>query len=188
MYQQKDPAKQRINGSVIFFLISPFFSQSEGDRPSSVCNVGIEEAKGLLSYLAHQLFILPNNKNHDFSKPIQPCSKGKSKGTVLPKPVSGSGQGTTSSLQSGVPRFAVISLITQIVESLFFSSFEKKQKKASSPDPQMNRKRGEGLSLRGGVRLCSEGAALRSFGKEENCRKSLSPTFSIYLQKQSEIK
>lgn len=52
----------------------------------------------------------------------------------------------------------------------------------------MNRKRGEGLSLKGGkggVRLCSEGAALRSFGKEENFR-NLQPFLSIFRSRARE--
>lgn len=53
------------------------------------------------------------------------------------------------------------------------------KKRPSGPDQKMNRKRGEGLSLKGerGVGLCSGGAALRSFGKEiiseSNSRKLL---------------
>jgi hypothetical protein len=59
-----------------------------------------------------------------------------------------------------------------------------RKKRPSGPDPQMNRKRGKGLSLKEGKEkrdgLCSGGAALRSFRKERiEESKSLKPFLSI---------
>jgi hypothetical protein len=59
-----------------------------------------------------------------------------------------------------------------------------RKKRPSGPDPQMNRKRGEGLSLKGGKEgwgFVLGGAALRSFRKER-ISESLSNLFYLSLE------
>ena len=63
------------------------------------------------------------------------------------------------------------------------------KKRPSGPDPQMTRKRGEGLSLKGEKRggLCSGGAAFRSFRKERIVEShSLQPFLSIFRSRARE--